>query len=979
MDSNSSATNSSMLWRTIILVGLQFPVVAAWIGYFQTNREYLAVVTIFTVVYEIAVFALTFGKKVWAELEKDAVNATADWVREYVRCFSPGFRNRYKKFLIEEHGNFNVRGLGLINTYRLKLDKVFVELRVDPSNPQKFSHNPIAQRQLTGNRPIWDFLRLGKEIKGEAFALSIVGPPGCGKTTLLQNIVLTFAGNRQSNHNLRAYTPILIFLRDHAQDIVQNKPNLHELVQEHFSNKKQFSTLETPPKWFENELKNGRCLVLLDGLDEVGDVEQRKIASEWVDNQIKSYPRCRFVLTARPQGYHDAPLERADIVLEVLPFNVGQVRRFIESWYLANEVVASGNRLDDRVRRSATKEANDLLERLSKNASINALTVNPLLLTMIAMVHRYHGALPGSRIELYNEICHVLLGRWRQARGIRDKLTANQKLVVLRPLAAYMMENRRRDVTLDEAFQSIEEPLNSVGVTGNEAKLFPAEMQASSGLLLEREEGKWSFAHLTFQEFLTAAHWLEQRFQPNWKQLAGESWWRETLRLYAAQGDATNLVKACLQTDTVEALSLAVDCLEESRQLLPEMRKQTEARLIEALESNNGKRRQIAAKVQLSRRLRHSFQRIDDNREIDTEFVSHAEYQLFLDDMLAQGKFLQPNHWTNYDFAKAVGKEEAKKPIRGVEISDAIKFCEWLTQTTGGEWQYRLPTSDEIKDLVIEVKDLIILCEGDNVYSSVIYSINSEAEEKKKISEDLIKDMFIEFADLPTLDVKLDFSLPNLHDDFDRALNRDLTYDRTLNFHLGANSSRNIVVDTISALVLDRTLKRVRDDYLTHAIRRALDLELNMPDARWSVFEPVRNLIITRNYYGNTYANVEKFLRGKSSAFEKRTASLILELLKIMTSSNDLEARVFWRRYYAKLFAAACLGASICAKEKTTSWKSWFWLSDNHNLWEQLAKDYGNTYLFFQILVARDEGSLPARESIWLVREKVSDFHQSKI
>src|SRR5215213_9002245 len=124
MDSNSSATNSSMLWRTIILVGLQFPVVAAWIGYFQTNREYLAVVTIFTVVYEIAVFALTFGKKVWAELEKDAVNATADWVREYVRWFSPGFRNRYKKFLIEEHGNFNVRGLGLINTYRLKLDKV---------------------------------------------------------------------------------------------------------------------------------------------------------------------------------------------------------------------------------------------------------------------------------------------------------------------------------------------------------------------------------------------------------------------------------------------------------------------------------------------------------------------------------------------------------------------------------------------------------------------------------------------------------------------------------------------------------------------------------------------------------------------------------------------------------------------------------------------------------------------------------------
>jgi predicted NACHT family NTPase len=128
-----------------------------------------------------------------------------------------------------------------------------------------------------------------------------------------------------------------------------------------------------------------------------------------------------------------------------------------------------------------------------------------LLLTMVAMVHRYHGALPGSRIELYAEICQVLLGRWRQAKGVKDKLSAEQKLVVLRPLAAQMMTNRIREITVSSAKEIIGSPLERVGMNRDEAERFLSETQSGSGLLLEREAGRWSFAHLTFQEFLTLA------------------------------------------------------------------------------------------------------------------------------------------------------------------------------------------------------------------------------------------------------------------------------------------------------------------------------------------------------------------------------------------------------------------------------------------------------------------------------------------
>lgn len=76
------------------------------------------------------------------------------------------------------------------------------------------------------------------------------------------------------------------------------------------------------------------------------------------------------------------------------------------------------------------------------------------------------------------------------------------------------------------------------------------------------------------------------------------------------------------------ALSLAADFLEENRELDPELRRATEARLVGDLESDDPARR-LAAEVQLTRRLR-SLQQIDDRREIDLKFITCAEYQLFL-------------------------------------------------------------------------------------------------------------------------------------------------------------------------------------------------------------------------------------------------------------------------------------------------------------------------------------------------------------
>lgn len=558
--------------------------------------------------YEIGLVLLGFWRKVWKKiwptLEKEAVNATAAWLLNAVRIGLSGFRRRYNQQVYYDHRFFNVRGLRTQGNFTLELERVFVELRIAPAAGSISGRiNLLADAELQGSKPIWDFLRVVRRKEPEtAPAFAVIGAPGCGKTTLLQHLALAFAQNRQRKLKLPAYVPVLLFLREHIKTIAgKEPPHLAELVQTHFANHKRYPDLKPPPGWFAAQLQRGRCLIMLDGLDEVARQHQREKVSAWVNEQIRLYPRCPFILTSRRKGYDSAPLDKVH-VLSVQPFSYEQVKRFVHAWYLENEILSTGKD-DPGVRQQAEHGAQDLLERLRGLPALSDLTVNPLLLTMIAMVHRYRGQLPGRRIELYAEICDVLLGHWRKAKGIQDSLTAAQKRVALQPLADAMMKRRLRQISMKEAMAVMAEPLQSVNVTGEDATSFLPDVQASSGLLQESELGEWRFAHLTFQEYLTAAHFSEHGEELHFAEWVDDSWWHETLRLYAAQSSATALVRACLAKDTVSALSLAADCLDEARQLDVDVRQALEQKLIADLESDDPARRTLAAEVKLHRRL----------------------------------------------------------------------------------------------------------------------------------------------------------------------------------------------------------------------------------------------------------------------------------------------------------------------------------------------------------------------------------------
>jgi energy-coupling factor transporter ATP-binding protein EcfA2 len=839
------------------------------------------------------------------------------------------FHHRYNQHVIYEHRMFNVRGLRTQGTFTLKLEKVFVELRIIHShNPQKINVNPVFAKEFVDNHPIWDFLKFKSD---ETLVLGIIGAPGCGKTTLLQHIALIFASKQHRRYKMSADIPLLFFLRQLMQKIVAEKTiNLADLAQAHFTAK----NIEPPAGWFAKQLNSGKCLVLLDGLDEVADLEQRQKVSEWVDEQVVKYPRCQFVITSRPQGYLTAPVERAN-VLEVQPFNSEQVKKFIHAWYLANEVTSFGHKIDDGIRYRARDAAEDLIKRLRGLPALSDLTVNPLLLTMIAMVHRYRGQLPGRRVELYAEICDVLLGHWRQARGIQDSLTAAQKRVALQPLAASMMQNKKRDIRLEEIKAVIAEPLQLVN--RESVKDFLEDVQASSGLFLESELGEWRFAHLTFQEYLAACHFLQTQVGLNWG--VDDSWWHETLRLYAAQENATLLVQACLENNTVAALTLAADCLDEALKLDKTVRKQVETRLINDLESKEDDKRKLASEVLLNRRLK-KLQRIDEQREIDLEFITCAEYQLFLDEKRTKGKYYQPDHWTEYTFSKGM----SQKPIRGVRAEDGEAFCAWLTERQGSEIRYRLPKPIEVEEhaSITDANNLAAWCKEIKVYSLK----GLTEEEKSNISSWGNK--------ISNLPFDLNYTL--------LAGARDLAHVRERN--------------RILTYIFEPTIARVF--YITLARHRALTSASDRKHAFDVIRTVARDSALARTELGNaieqknfeTAKRLAKAMQDGSDLRQQRLGNVLYELLKCITVPTFLEQRQASRKYTTEIAECIWLGYNELERLKRPPWWK-FWLS--HHCKSDYSKDKQailNLYWWVQIVMAREKEELSAWEGIRIVREK---------
>jgi len=364
--------------------------------------------------------------------------------------------------------------------------------------------------------------------------VTLVGPPGSGKSTHLRRVVLWLSRRSAKSLGLPLDTvPVLLSLNELPPGV----ESLREAIAARLG---QDERLGAP--LVDALLERDHLLVLVDGLDELGTDARREPIDHWLDQGLRELPEARFVVAHRPAEPGASPAWTSSMpVLEVQlpPLDDTDARAIIDRWYGA--MAPEG----DTGRAEALRQAEALWAQLEapefRATRMFELTRNPLMLTVLCVVHHQRGRLPTRRVELYEQCLQVLVHQWCSRGALPRRFGEREARQVLQPLAHWLHEEHgRTNAEARSLARVIEPPLaEALGVDSVDAVGFLRAAGAGPGIVAARGNDRYGLLHPCLQEYLCARHLrslshgdpavldgLAVRF--------GDPWWREvTLSLLA--------------------------------------------------------------------------------------------------------------------------------------------------------------------------------------------------------------------------------------------------------------------------------------------------------------------------------------------------------------------------------------------------------------------------------------------------------------
>lgn len=649
-------------------------------------------------------------------------------------------RASYLKWVAERFGSVELLGLDPKHPHNVRLNQVYVPA---------LCRSVKAWGEATGEELFGfkEFVQTVIHVLGHG-SLYLYGDAGSGKSTFCRWLALSVAAGRVPEHPI----PVSGDYTEHLADSFVGKLPvlcpLRELAglpdclrgNGHWSRKELERALGC---WIDTkghggltgtyllqELSAGRCLLILDGVDELpvasadGDRPRRNLLSG-LEEAAKEWQRLgnRLLLTSRPYGVgseeqsrlglHPVPLERLDDELQ---------RVFIHRWYAA---------VDPQLHE---EKATGLVEHLDGRPDLTELRANPMLLTALCVKYDEGQRLPQDIYELYDAVVRQVLYKRYDLDGERDRVRRRLATIALGMHTGEAAPGPRATPVAQADFDELEKILadyaqsDSTSEQGEcEAHQRLDDLLSHSGLLLHTGGERAGFYHLSFQEFLAATRLMKLHFDGAIdlsvfvSEKAGISEWRKTLTFLFCAADIQSpegvwyhfaplleqLDPEALAANSAPALLLA-DCLEVA------------SARDRGIEGPLGRFRQACddaleyAKPPARNQLWLALGRmgLDDRPGVgvvegvpDIEWcmslgggcavsrylITNAQFQVFIDD---EKGYREERWWEGLVECPGTPRvsnwREPNRPRENVNWYEALAYCRWLSVRTGEE--IALPT-----------------------------------------------------------------------------------------------------------------------------------------------------------------------------------------------------------------------------------------------------------------------------------------------
>ena len=261
---------------------------------------------------------------------------------------------------------------------------IFPKLEVvTPSNGKSSPEDDFEKKKVID----WKDIFIASNI------ISIIGGAGYGKTLFLKNIVNSF--DKLSFFEAENTIPIYCNLKEFSKfSRLRSRYSIEDYLLDSMTHYSGLDQETVNRRFLRSYLETGRCLILLDALDEVEVTERKDLCELILSFFSVANKNNKVCITTRDRGLiPDTP-----VVYRVLPITMEQIREYLDK-------MIELELFDDDERQLFLKRCHALVS--------DGFLTNFLILSLLINVYDAESELPVNKIELY-EKCSNYIARKRE-------------------------------------------------------------------------------------------------------------------------------------------------------------------------------------------------------------------------------------------------------------------------------------------------------------------------------------------------------------------------------------------------------------------------------------------------------------------------------------------------------------------------------------------------------------------------------------